>query len=72
MRAERADSAPGRADMVSFTHLAAWVKVIAIRSRAFGPGIQGGLLGRMEPNIFKYIWHHSKREQIAILLSAGS
>ena len=22
----------------------------------------------MEPNIFKYIWHHSKREQIAILL----
>ena len=22
----------------------------------------------MEPNIFKYIWHHSKQEQVAILL----
>ncbi len=68
VKAERADSAPGRADMVSFTHPAAWVKVIPVSSRAVGPGIQGGHLGRMEPNIFKYIWHHSKREQIAILL----
>ena len=28
----------------------------------------GGRPVSMEPNIFKYIWHHSKREQIAILL----